>query len=182
MRTVILISFVLSALTTASVHAQEDQCTGIVSNDPERMYDFKVGDWDISWRNRNGAGGFFEFEAQGHVYHLMDNDILMDEQTSDYFKGVTFRTWNPQTSQWIVRWLPANSTFDHPISAQLEDCVPVERHNQLAPDGREVEVYTRFVDITEDSFSFRQNWSFDGGDTWVEDVLYYDARRAERSH
>jgi len=161
--------------------AQGAICAGVVSSDPARLYEFKLGYWDIHWQNRNGAGGYFEFEASGHVYTLMDGDVLIDEQTSDHFKGITFRTYNPTTTEWVVRWLPANSVFAHPISARLEDCIPVERHNQLAPDGREVEVVTRFEEITENSFVFRQDWSFDAGQTWVEDVLYYEASRRMNS-
>mgnify|MGYP000156244999 CR=1 FL=1 len=157
--------------------AQESACEGIVTADPTRMYDFKVGDWDIAWRNRAANGGVFEFSAAGHVYTIMDGDILLDEQTSDYFKGVTFRTYDPANARWIVRWLPANSAFAHPISAALEDCVPVERHRQQTADGRMADVVTRFEDITENSFVFRQDWSFDGGETWIEDVLYYEATR-----
>lgn len=175
MRVQILLAGLVMAATAANASAQT--CTGIVGDDPARMYDFKLGEWDIHWRNRNGQGGFVEFDATGHVYSGFDGDILIDEQRSDYFKGLTFRTYDPAAQAWIVRWLPANSAFDHPISAQLEDCVPVERHRQLAPDGREVAVVTRFEEITENRFVFRQDWSFDNGETWIEDVLSYEAMR-----
>lgn len=172
-------SFLLSLLTAGLLagQVQGQTCDGLVSRDPAHLYDFKIGEWDIHWRNRNGNGGFVEFMAAGHVYPLMEGDIILDEQTSDYFKGITFRTYNPSAAEWIVRWLPANSEFSNPISARLEGCTPVERHHQVAPDGREAEVVTRFEDITPDRFVFRQDWSFDGGETWIEDVLYYEAIR-----
>jgi len=177
MRNLNLLAALAVGLAAGSAQAQDTTCDGFVSSDPERLYDFKQGEWDIHWRNRDGSGGFFEFNASGHVYSIMDGDILIDEQTSDYFKGITFRTYNSSTQEWVVRWLPANSAFEHPISARLEDCTPVERHAQLAPDGREVEVVTRFEEITADRFVFRQDWSFDEGETWVEDVLFYEAIR-----
>lgn len=176
-RTLLAASVLAATATTANAAAQT--CTGIVGDDPARMYDFKIGDWEIHWRNRNGQGGFVEFTARGHMYASFDGDILIDEQRSDYFKGLTFRTYDPSEESWIVRWLPANSSFDFPISARLEDCVPVERHRQLAPDGREVAVVTRFEEITENRFVFRQDWSFDDGETWIEDVLSYEAIRHE---
>ncbi|GJL97008.1 MAG: hypothetical protein DHS20C06_08250 [Hyphobacterium sp.] len=177
MRVLNLLSALAVFAVSGNALAQDDACEGVVSADPARLYDFKHGDWDIHWRNRAGNGNFFEFDASGHVYTLMDGDVLIDEQTSDYFKGITFRTYNPATEAWVVRWLPANSVFEHPISAQLENCVPVERHSQLAPDGREVDVITRFENITENGFVFRQDWSFDAGETWVDDVLFYEAVR-----
>ena len=171
------VGFAIAAALLVAPGAMAQDCAGLVSDDPARMYDFKLGEWDIHWRNRNGQGGFVEFDATGHVYSGFDGDILIDEQRSDYFKGLTFRTYDPAAQAWIVRWLPASSAFDHPISARLEDCVPVERHRQFAPDGREVDVITRFEEITENRFVFRQDWSFDNGETWIEDVLSYEAVR-----
>jgi hypothetical protein len=141
------------------------------------MYDFKIGEWDINWRNKTGPETVFEFTAISKAYTLMDGDIMFDEQTSDVFKGVTFRTYDTAQKEWIVRWLPANQNFPHPISAKLENCVPVERHRQTLPDGREVMARTSFTEITEDRFLFRQDWSFDDGDTWLPDVLFYEATR-----
>lgn len=167
----------LSMMASSLAEETKTACDGAVSDDPARMYDFKLGEWDIHWRNKTGPETVFEFTAVSKAYTLMDGDIMFDEQTSDVFKGVTFRTYDPAQKSWIVRWLPANQEFPHPISAKLEDCVPIERHRQKLPDGREVMARTRFTEITEDRFLFRQDWSFDEGENWVENVLFYEATR-----
>jgi hypothetical protein len=188
--------FWLAAMVAGSsataIQAQDETgaptCTGIVTDDVSRMYDFKLGDWNIQWRSQT-SNGVAAFQSVSTVYLTMEGQVMIDEQRwLGGFKGHTFRTFVPADGQgrealWTVRWLPASSPpFDFPISATLEDCVPVERHRQnassnFAGDDREVEVVTRFTDITEDSFKFRQDWSFDGGETWTPDVLYYEATR-----
>ncbi len=175
-----IVALTVLGLST-QVYADELQhkCDGIVSADPARMYDFKLGDWNINWRNKTSPETVFEFDAVSKAYTLMDGDIMFDEQTSDVFKGVTFRTYDPANKIWIVRWLPANSDFPHPISAKLEGCTPVERHHQTLPDGREVMARTSFTEVTKDRFLFRQDWSFDEGKNWVPDVLFYEATRTE---
>ena len=161
----------------AQAFADDGVCENGLTDTPERLYDFKVGNWDIHWKNKMANGTFFEFDAKGHAYRAMEGDILLDEQRSDIFKGMTFRTYNPKTEEWVVRWFPANDVFPHPISARLEDCTPVERHKQTIGNGQEVMAVTRFTNIAENRFEFHQDWSFDEGKTWVPDILYYEATR-----
>ncbi|NOX83885.1 MAG: hypothetical protein GXP06_13065 [Alphaproteobacteria bacterium] len=156
----------------------EASCDGIVTSDPKHMYDFKIGTWNLRWKNQY-RDGFAEFDAVSKVYTMMDGDIVMDEQVAQYFKGVTFRTYDKNLGEWVVRWLPANSTWYPPISASLEDCTPVERHVMATPTGENAKVRTRFTDITANSFAFHQDWSTDGGKSWNRDVLYYEATRVD---
>ena len=37
----------------------------------------------------------------------------------------------------------------------------------------------RFHDIAADSFSWRMSRSYDGGETWIEDIMVADATRIE---
>lgn len=182
----LLVSFTLSTFAISSNGNTQTStpdvkkpltCHGIISDDPKHMYDFKLGDWDLHWKNKTANGGFAEFEAVSEVHTIMDGDISIDEQTAKYFKGITFRTYDATKSEWVVRWLPANSTWEAPLSAKLEDCVPVERHHQKSPLSDNTKVRTQFTDITANSFKFRQDWSTDDGKTWTTDVLYYEATR-----
>jgi len=154
-------------------------CTGIVTSQPERMYDFKLGNWHINWRNKTGPESHMEFTAKSTVYAKMDGDILIDDQVAETFKGITFRTYDTAKKEWVIRWLPANSTFAPTISAKLENCMPVERHQQMTGSGKMATVRTSFTNITNNRFEFHQDWSMDGGETWISDVLYYEAIREE---
>ncbi len=165
-----------SASPLAAAPQPDPSCDGVVSSDPKHMYDFKIGTWNLRWKNQY-RDGFSEFNAISKVYAIMDGDIVIDEQVADYFKGVTFRTYDQNLGEWVVRWLPANSTWYPSISAKLEDCVPVEHHAMAIPSGENAKVMTRFTDITANSFAFHQDWSTDGGKTWNRDVLYYKATR-----
>ncbi|MBL4789046.1 MAG: hypothetical protein JKY60_08345 [Kordiimonadaceae bacterium] len=176
-----LIYWALSApLAAAQVPTKAENhtsCSGIVTEMPARMYDFKMGKWDINWRNKSGLSTFSEFTAVSTVFSKMDGDILIDDQIAETFKGITFRTYDAAKKEWVVRWLPAGSTFAPNISAKLENCVPVERHEQLARGGIMAKVRTSFTNITADRFEFHQDWSLDEGETWTTDVLYYEALR-----
>lgn len=182
-------SFVLTAIIFAPILAVQplaeenpvdaDICSGIVTASPERMYDFKLGKWTINWRNKSGPDSHVEFTAISTVFHKMDGDILIDDQIAETFKGITFRTYDGAKKEWVVRWLPAGTTFLPPISAKLENCVPVERHEQMTGSGKLATVRTAFTEITANRFEFHQDWSLDGGKTWIKDVLYYEAIRIE---
>jgi len=172
----LVLPFTLSAQETDSA----DQCDGLVSGNPERMYDFKLGNWNHQWQNKTQDGGVFEFGAVARVYTILGGDVLLDEQVAEDWKGITFRTYDPDNKKWIVRWLPSNSEFNAEISAGLEHCVPVERHQQVVGEGKLIQVRTSFTDITENSFEFHQDWSTDEGETWIRDVLFYRATRAEK--
>ena len=152
---------------------------GLVTGAPEHMYDFKMGHWDIAWKNKNPGKLDFEFTAVSDVYAIMDGDILIDAQISDFFKGITYRTYNHKTKEWVVRWLPANSIFEPTISAQLENCVPVEYYEEMTENGKLSHVRVRFINITKNSFEFHQDWSVDEGKTWAIDRLFYKATRME---
>lgn len=168
----------ISAQATAKLQSADyENCPGIMSAEPERMYDFKLGTWTIHWRNKTGPETITEFNAVSVVTKIMDGDIIIDEQVADYFKGITFRTYDASKKEWVVRWLPAGSAWLPAISAKLENCVPVERHEQLTGSGQLAVVRTSFTEITENRFEFHQDWSMDGGESWIEDVLYYEAVR-----
>ncbi|PCI62073.1 MAG: hypothetical protein COB37_07355 [Kordiimonadales bacterium] len=172
-----VLSAPLFAADKQSAAAENNACSGIVTEAADRMYDFKMGNWDINWRNKAGSGTFSEFTAVSTVFSKMDGDILIDDQVAETFKGITFRTYDAGKKEWVVRWLPAGSTFAPNISAKLENCVPVERHEQMARGGKMAKVRTSFTNITADRFEFHQDWSLDEGETWIEDVLYYEAVR-----
>ncbi|PHR94216.1 MAG: hypothetical protein COA69_01060 [Robiginitomaculum sp.] len=152
-------------------------CSGLVSSDPERMYDFKMGEWDILWKNMRADRSIDVFPAVSKAYAIVDNSISIDEQIADTFQGITFRTYNSAKKEWVIRWMPSYSGDPTPITAKLENCVPVERHIQKVDATTNVKAVTRFTDITPTSFKFRQDWSWDDGKTWVKDVLYYEATR-----
>jgi len=178
--------FLAPTIINASIQADteiqardSESCTGIVTNDPKRMYDFKRGNWHINWRNKTGPESHIEFTAKSTLYPKMGGDILIDDQVADTFKGITFRTYDGAKKEWVVRWLPSGTTFVPTISAKLENCVPVERHEQMTGSGKMATVRTSFTNITNGRFEFHQDWSMDGGETWINDVLYYEAIRTD---
>ena len=184
MRKVLGLGLICSLSLGFPVQAQSkddiQQCSGVVSSEPEQMYDFKLGEWKIAWKNQTKGNDFFEFGAVSKVYKIMGGDISIDEQTSDFFKGITYRTYDRKKEEWVVRWLPANSTFGPNISAKLENCIPVERHKQMAANGQLADVRTSFTNITDNSFEFHQDWSYDQKKTWTKDVLFYEATRENK--
>jgi hypothetical protein len=133
---------------------------------PADLFDFWLGDWQVSWRNADGSGG----KARNHVARILDGNVIeerFEEDAGDpapLLKGRSLSVRDP-AGQWHQAWADNQGGF-----FALTGSADGDRRlfsTALTPAGDEV-VGKRMVfhHITADAFTWDWEGTADGGRTW----------------
>ena len=147
--------------------------------------DFFLGEWDIVSHDIQPNGNYAVSRARSHAYRFLDGTSIMDEwrsldgQGETVFRGASFRTWLPRQQQWQILWMMAGATGETVISGRMKDGeFHMEGHGR---DGYgEFLERARYHDISEDSFQFTMDRSYDGGESWIAPFNTFTATRRNR--
>jgi len=172
-RALALVFLSLTAFTTQAT--TENNCL----EGPMAQFGRYVGDWKIEdeslardgsgWSPGKGARWVFECIGDGTAVQ----DFWMPNGGGF---GTNLRTYNPDTGAWEIVWAAQSLNGLMHISAQQTD-----DGNIVMDILRPVQDPPRriiFFEPDEDGWSWVQQWSFDGGETWT-DVYHIRATRFE---
>jgi hypothetical protein len=148
------------------------------------QFSFLIGEWDCTTRSmRPDLSGFVEGEGRWVGYYILDGWAIQDDWSSPApgglrFHGTNIRSFNPRTGKWDNRWLAAGNLQWKYFEAekQGETMVMTGGEGENA-NGKFIDRNT-FYEITDDSWRWRKDRSFDGGESWFEGVAFIEARRA----
>ncbi len=141
-------------------------------------FDFLQGSWSIHNRRRTNAfrpeneGVWEEFAATHTGVKYLDEKVNIEffEGTfpgGEVRKGLTIRTFDPQSQQWSIRWLDNHNPHDFsPLVGGFRDGIGLFYQEVEAPDSQSVHVRFTWDNITEHTARWQQAFSFDGGKTW----------------
>lgn len=141
-------------------------------------FDFLQGEWTIRNRRRTNAferdkeAIWDEFPATHRGEKYLDGNVIIEHfegafSSGEIRKGMTIRTFDPETQQWSIVWLDNRSARDFtPWVGKFEDGVGRFYQVITAPDGQPVHVLYMWDQITANSARWQQAFSFDGGKTW----------------
>lgn len=149
------------------------------------QFGFLVGEWDCATRSMKPDGsGYTEGSARWTGYWILGGWAIQDDWESAgpdgrVFRGTNIRSVNPETHKWDNRWLPSGTLQWKSFEAERvgETMVMVGGEGRDGA-GREFVDRNVFYEIGPDSWTWRKDRSFDGGETWVEGVAFIEARRA----
>jgi len=147
-------------------------------------WDFIVGSWAVHNRRLKGRAGtkWEEFGSTlvnrpilGSLGNVGDNKF--DAPDGSYC-GVSIRSFDPQTRQWLSRWLDGRSpSIGAATRGSFENGVGTLIGDDLL-HGRAIKVRSQWSQITPSSAHWEQAMSMDGGTTWQTNWVSDFTRKA----
>jgi hypothetical protein len=148
------------------------------ATDGRHDFDFFFGSWQQANRKRvkmlvPGDTEWVEFESHSEARPILRALGNIDTYDAPQFpgrpgfKGFSLRLFEPETGLWRIWW--ASTAFpgrlDEPVVGRFRDGVGVFECDDVI-DGVHVGVRFTWKDITPDSATWEQSFSFDNGATW----------------
>ncbi len=142
--------------------------------DEIEQFAFLVGDWHCLTRQMQPDGSLTEERAaEWHGRWVLGGWAIADEWISTLpdgreFRGVNLRSFDSERGEWDNRWLAPIARQWKYFSARREGETMVMLGGEGSdPRGEFIDRNT-FHDITGESFLWRKDRSWDGGETWLE--------------
>jgi len=148
------------------------------ATDGRQDFDFFFGSWRQANRKRAkmlvpGDDEWVEFESEtwaGPILGGLGNIDTFDAPEfpgRPGFKGFSLRLFQPETGLWRIWW--ASTAFpgrlDEPVAGRFDDGIGVFECDDVL-EGVPVKVRFTWKDITPESATWEQSFSFDDGATW----------------
>jgi hypothetical protein len=137
------------------------------------QFEFLIGEWDCEWTGFNKEGEALaplpcrwsaRYTFDGRM--VQDDYRLWDSDQKLIFSGTTLRSYSPDKARWEFVFLgsqqPAWPRF-HGRWEQGEMRIHAEGTDR---QGRDFVSRIKFHKITSNSFEWRMDTSYDGGETW----------------
>ncbi|PWN05469.1 hypothetical protein DDZ15_14375 [Rhodohalobacter mucosus] len=156
--------FILLVLSSPVLFAQVSE----ESPEPEELFDFWVGEWNVSWDEGDGSKGrginIVEKTLDGTV--IQENFSITEGQQSG-FKGTSISVYQQRFERWKQAWADNNGGY-YDFTGDLDGEKRIFRTEMRElPDGRRLMQRMVFYDIAEDSLMWDWEASYDGGETWT---------------
>jgi len=136
-------------------------------------FDFLVGRWQMANRRRRPALGepheWYEVESEMEVTTYLDGAISFDEGwfPTEGFRGATFRIYNPESKTWSIHWINSlRGQLETPVVGAFGDDGIGIFEGPDVWEGRPIDVRFTWTPGTDKS-AWQQDFSEDGGKTWV---------------
>jgi hypothetical protein len=142
---------------------------------PADLFDFWIGDWDVSWKNADGTPG----KGHNRVVKSSDGQVI-EEQFEDFasqapLRGRSISVLQRASGRWRQAWADNQGGF-FVFTASVDD----ERRifaTELTTDGDKVKGQRMvFHSIRRDSFAWDWQGTIDGGRSW-QLLWHIDYRR-----
>jgi hypothetical protein len=163
----------------------------MATDDGRHDFDFFFGSWRSENRKRANVlstddDEWVEFEAQIDARPIIGGLGNIDTFTAPDFPGrpgfeaFTLRLFEPKTGLWRIWWAsPVNpAELGEPVAGRFEDGVGVFECDDIL-DGVHIRVRYTWKDITDDSVTWEQSFSFDGRRTWDTNWIIRSTRIAD---
>ena len=155
-------SLVLSLLLVSTMQAT----SAATAAQPADMFDFWLGDWQVSWKNADGSVG----KARNHVSRILDGHVIEEQFEQDaadpapLLKGRSLSVRDP-AGLWHQAWADNQGGF-FALTASADGDKRLFS-TALKTVGSEVKGQRMvFHHITADAFTWDWEGTADGGKTW----------------
>ncbi len=135
---------------------------------PENLFDFWIGEWEVSWEEPEGATGkgvnIVEKTLDGRV---IEENFRITEGQNEGFKGTSISVYQRRTNTWRQAWADnQGGYYDFTGRAEGDKRIFQTSVKELE-NGRKFTQRMVFYDISEDSLTWDWESSEDGGETWT---------------
>ena len=156
----------------------------------QRDFEPLIGAWKYHLKRRlnpvTGSNTWVELEGTGVCYKVWDGRAELDTIEVDgptgHIKGLTLRTYNPESHQWRLYW--ANSKtgiLDPPQIGEFKNGRG-EFYAQDTINGKTILIRYVWTGMTTSTPHFEQSFSDDGGKTWELNWITDQTRVEEGSN
>ena len=141
-----------------------------------KMLSQLFGVWDAYQvkRNRDGTWASDTTRSEWRWYSILDGHAIQDDwikfeatngsaQTPQVV-GTNIRIYNSSENQWHMAWIDKTNR-------RLAIFTARNKNNTVIMSGKNAQgrqIRNTFFNLSEDEFDWKQEWTFDGGKTWVE--------------
>lgn len=142
--------------------------------DGQHDFDFNIGVWKTRIRRLQrpltGSKEWIDVTGTVTVSKVWQGRANLEEIEADgpagHIEGLTLRLYNPESGQWYLYWSNSKSgTLGTPNVGEFRNGRG-EFYSQEDFNGRAIMARQIYSDITQNSYSFEQAFSDDGGKTW----------------
>lgn len=172
--------FVVALMVTVPLLARQQAHPD--APDGFHQLDFFIGAWALESESLQADGSYTSDRARSDVYYALDGFIIqddfrvLDEEGKAVFRGTSFRTYVPQTDTWAIKWVMAGEPGTTDITARWTG-EELLMEGEGSDGGGQFLERARYFDITGDSYEFELFRSYDGGETWIENMNLIHAKR-----
>ena len=162
------------------------------AEDGRHDFDFFFGSWQLQNRKRvkplvRGDDEWIEFESRAEAWPILGGLGNVDTFSAPSFpgrpgfEGLSLRLVEPGTGIWRIWWASTvgNGLLDPPVVGRFDHGVGLFECDDVL-DGVPVKVRFTWKDITMNSATWEQSFSFDEGATWETNWVTRHARVSGR--
>ena len=150
------------------------------------QFGFLVGEWDCTTRSMKTDGsGFSEGKAKWSGECILDGWAIQGYWVAQLPNGKTvhgtnIRSFNPKTEKWDNQWVATGSLQWVYFEAQkIGDTMVMIGGEGSDPNGDYID-RNIFYEIGTESWRWRKDRSYYGGNTWFEGVAFIEATKVKR--
>jgi len=140
------------------------------------ILDQLIGEWDAYQvkKNRDGSWSNDTTYSQWHWYTILEGDAIQDDWIkytsnedsvgSPQIVGRNIRIYNATEKQWYMAWIGRGFR-------KLAYFKAVNENNNVLMSGKNIsgrDVKNTFFNISKNEFEWKQEWTFDEGNSWIE--------------
>ena len=159
---------------------------------PEEMkqFAFLEGEWVAEYEQILPDGNSFRQTGSWKGYYILDGSAFVDEFSMPvgnglYYRGMTWRTYDPAKKHWVNRFTLANVTKtlgfgDGPFFGTFKDGVmelTMKGKDEKGPWLNKI----RFQEIEANRFFWTLDRSYDNGETWKRQGSIKAVRKGSKS-
>ncbi|MFA0962694.1 DUF1579 family protein [Roseivirga sp. BDSF3-8] len=156
----------------------EPSATGAGYMPPETLYDFWIGEWDLTWTDRDGE----QRHGENTVRKIMGGKVIEENFHAldgglEGFEGKSWSVYDTQTGLWKQTWVDNHGSYLD-FEGRTEGDKRIFYRVSTDTAGNERHARMVFYHIREDSLDWDWQVSGDRGGTW--ETVWQIAYRRKR--
>lgn len=169
-------SIILLLIVFNRADAQDSECL-------EKL-DFFIGEWILETRDMQRDGSFRKGSALSSVYFILDGYALQDDfrsingQGEVTFRGTGIKSCLDEHSGYIITWIMPGIEGLSDLRASWENGILAGKGEGYDHIGTFKERF-EYYNISDSSYSFRMDRSYDMGKTWLQNFSRIEATKKQ---
>jgi len=149
-------------LSTTNISAQ----TQVENIKPENLFDFWIGNWDLTWESSSGDG-----IGENVIIKILENKVIqenfkvLNDPNIQGFIGKSWSVYNQNNGIWYQTWVDNQGAYLDFIG-EIDGENRIFKRSITKADGSVILQRMVFSNISENSFIWDWENSTDGGKTW----------------
>ena len=151
---------------------------GKTSEVDSTSFDFWVGEWNLSWRDRDSSAA----RGENTITRIMGGRVLQERfkalsGTMTGYEGTSLSVYDVTARKWFQTWVDSDGNYlDFTGGAMGKDRFFAREYHEQ--NGDTVQQRMIFYNIAQDAFDWDWERSLDGGATWeLRWQIHYERKK-----